>query len=100
MSIIYEDDPARATLLALQLLPRVGTGYDASPTVVSDLLRNKTTFPQAFSQVPLTLELDDFVLDDWALTSVPRRVKNAGSGAYEPDYARPLVDRWLRRLAS
>jgi CRISPR-associated endonuclease/helicase Cas3 len=93
------DDPARATLLALQLLPRVGTGYDASPTAVSNLLRNKAAFPQAFSPVPLTLELDDFVLDDWALTSVPRTVKNAGSGAYEPDYARPLVDRWLRGLA-
>jgi CRISPR-associated endonuclease/helicase Cas3 len=49
--------------------------------------------------VPLTLELDDFVLDDWALTSVPRTVKNATSNAYEPDYIRPLVDRWLRGLA-
>jgi CRISPR-associated endonuclease/helicase Cas3 len=94
----FLDEPARETLSALQLLPKVGTGYDASPSAVSNLLRNKANFPKAFSSVPLTLELDDFVLDDWALTSVARTVKNSATGAYEPDYARPLVDRWLRGL--
>lgn len=85
-----------ATLAALQSLPAFGNGFDASPQAVSALFHSGL-HTAAFGPVPLTALLDASLLDDWALTSVPRHTKDA-TGVYQPDYLRPLPAFWLRGL--
>jgi hypothetical protein len=66
---------------------------------VSALLHNGTNLIPAFEAAPLTALLDEFLLDDFALTSVPRFELDPGTGEYEPGYLRPQVAFWLRGLA-
>jgi CRISPR-associated endonuclease/helicase Cas3 len=90
----------RPTLDALHSLPAIAGGFfDASPDAVSALLHNGMDLIPAFEAAPLTALLDDFLLDDFALTSVPRFELDPNTGEYEPDYLRPEVAFWLRGLA-
>jgi CRISPR-associated endonuclease/helicase Cas3 len=90
---------SQPTFTALNSLPVMGGSFDASPNAVSALLHNGTNLISAFEAAPLTVPLDEFLLDDFALTSVPRFELDPATGEYEPDYLRPEVAFWLRGLA-
>jgi CRISPR-associated endonuclease/helicase Cas3 len=95
--VVTENTNYAASLAALKYLPVVVNGHDASPKAVSALLQSGL-HSAAFAAVPLTALLDSFVLDDWALTSIPPLSKDR-AGVYQPDYLRPLVSFLLRGLA-
>jgi CRISPR-associated endonuclease/helicase Cas3 len=74
-----------ATLAALQSLPSVGGGHDASPRALRALVRGlgRERLAQCLTESPRLLELTDILLDGWALTRIEKLP------------GRPQVDRWL-----
>jgi CRISPR-associated endonuclease/helicase Cas3 len=95
-----ENSWTQPTFDALRSLPGIAGGFfDASPDAVSGLLHNGLNLIPAFEAAPLTATLDDFLLDDFALTSVARFELDPATGEYKPDYLRPQVAFWLRGLA-
>ena len=82
-----QTSPEAATLRLLQSLPETATGFDASPTALSQIITSRFEVRNAFAPRPACPPLDEARLDDWSFTTLAGR-----------DFARPQGGYWLRGL--
>lgn len=81
-----EDARIAATKAALESLPLLDGGYDASPAALEGKIEElgPEGVERCFSEMPRMFDLTNILLDGWAMTSI------------ETLPGRPPVERWLR----